>query len=241
MARRKPVELATRSFKNQGLATDYFMAMLNRYRPGDRVSDADALDLAALLERHPEYKTKVGGGVDHFEVMKDKKHGSQCFRVVRADGSGSEFSYYSCISGNPPTRKQEVSRAFREVVRFDLYNARDKFIAEHADQDGLFTCAVTGERISREDGHIDHRAPTTFEVIVTMFLAARGMSLDQVPITKGQDDQVSPEITDKNLAEDFRKFHARVAQLDFVKKNIHLAQAPRQRIKRSRMKVEVGT
>ena len=52
--RSKPVELATRSFEKQGDATAFFKAMLNRYRPGERVSDEDGLDVAALLERHTE-------------------------------------------------------------------------------------------------------------------------------------------------------------------------------------------
>jgi hypothetical protein len=121
---KKPVELPTRSFATQTLALSFFKAMLNRYRPGDRVNDTDALDLAALLERHDEYKTKVGSGVDHFEVMMTE-HGTMCFRIIRSDGSGTDFSYPHCVTQRPPTRKQEVSQAFRRVVRFDLYNARD--------------------------------------------------------------------------------------------------------------------
>lgn len=39
--RSKPVELATRSFEKQVDATAFFKAMLNRYRPGERVRDED--------------------------------------------------------------------------------------------------------------------------------------------------------------------------------------------------------
>lgn len=67
--RSKPVELATRSFEEQNDATAFFKAMLNRYRPGERVNDDDALDVAALLERHTEYVAKVGSGVSHFQVQ----------------------------------------------------------------------------------------------------------------------------------------------------------------------------
>ena len=127
--------------------------MLGRYRPGDRVSDTDALDLAALLERHSEYAAKVGCGVEHFEVMMTEQ-GTPCFRVVRRDGTGTEFSYPHCIAGRAPTRKQEVSQAMRRTVRFDLYGARDAFFAEHRDADGLVVCAETGERIKRDEGHM---------------------------------------------------------------------------------------
>lgn len=47
-ARSKPVELVMRSFEKQGDATAIFKAMLNRYRPGERVSDEDGLDVAAF-------------------------------------------------------------------------------------------------------------------------------------------------------------------------------------------------
>ncbi len=234
MGRAKPVELATRSFEKQSDATAFFREMLNSYRPGDRVSDEHSLDVAGLLERHPEYATKVGCGVDHFEIEMTE-HGTQCFRIVRVDGSGTDFSYPHCISGRAPSRKQEVSAAFRQVVKFGLYEARDAFFATHRDHEGCVTCAVTGERLRRDQAHMDHRPPMTFEVIVTTFLASRGLSLEDVPLTTGQDDQVSPAITDEAMCEAFREYHAKVARLDFVKITINLAQASRHRLKMGRV------
>ncbi len=234
MARGKPVELATRSFATQALATEFFKAMLRRYAPGERVSDADHLDLAALLERHDEYKQKIGCGLDHFTVMMTE-YGTPCFRIVRTDGSGTDFSYRHCVRGRPPSRKQEVTHAFRRTVRFDLYAARDKFFAEHKDSNGLVICAATRERIRLDEAHMDHRPPMTFEVIVTAFLEARGLSLDDVTISSGQDEQVAPEILDADLAEAFRTFHKHIARLDIVKRSINLAQASRQRLKPTRI------
>jgi Protein of unknown function (DUF3223) len=234
MAPAKPIELATRVFEKQGDATAFFKDMLNRYRPGERLTDEDSLDVAALLERHSEYIAKVGCGVAHFEVMLTE-HGTQCFRIIRTDGSGTDFSYRHCISQRDPTRKQEVSQALRRAVRFDLYKARDSFFAAHGGADGLVACAATGERIARDHGHMDHRPPMTFEVIVTTFLCGRGLSLDDVPLSTGQDEQVSPEVTDQALCEAFRSYHARAARLDFVKNTINLAQASRHRLKDGRI------
>ncbi len=234
MARGKPVELATRSFNTQGEATAFFRGMLNRYKPGDRVTDEDGLDVAALLERHTEYVAKVGCGVSHFEVVMTD-HGTQCFRVVRIDGTGTDFSYPHCISQRAPSRKQEISQAFRRAVRFDLYKARDAFFANHIDAEGRVACAATSERIFRDQGHMDHRPPMTFEVIVTTFLCSRGLSLDDVPLTTAQDDQVSPEVTDEALSDAFRAYHAMVAQLDFVKNTVNLAQGSRHRLKTGRL------
>jgi len=234
MGRSKPVDLATRSFEKQGDATNFFKAMLNRYKPGERVSDEDGLDVAALLERHTEYVAKVGCGVSHFQVMMTE-HGTQCFRIIRTDGSGTDFSYPHCIAQRAPSRKQEVSQAFRRVVRFDLYRARDAFFAGHVGADGHVSCAVTGERLTRDAGHMDHRPPMTFEVIVTTFLAGRGMALTNVPITMGQDDQVSPEVTDEALSEAFRSYHTVVARLDFVKNTVNLAQASQNRLRPGRI------
>lgn len=232
----KPVELSTRSFRTQSLATAHFRAMLHRYAVGGRVGEEDGLDLSALLERHDEYVEKVGCGVDFFEVMMTE-HGTPCFRVVRTDGSGTDFSFGHCVTRRPPSRKQEVSQAFRHVVRIDLYNARDAFFAEHKDAEGRVPCAETGELIRRDEAHMDHRAPLTFEVLVTTFVEGRGLSLTDVPLTVGTDEQVSPEVTDPNLAEAFRGYHARLARLDLVKNTANLAQASRNRMKPSRIQI----
>lgn len=237
MARGKPVELATRSFANQTEATAFFKAILNAYRPKERVSDEDALHLAALLERHTEYDQKVGCGVDHFKVMMTE-HGTQCFRVIRTDGSGTDFSYTHCVTGRAPSLKQEVAQAFRHTVRIDLFKARDKFFAEHKGADGLVACGKTGERIAPDDGHMDHMPPMTFEVIVTTFLQGRGLRLDDVPLSKAADEQVATTLTDNALSDAFRQYHGGVARLEFVKDQVNLGQASRHRLKSGRITVQ---
>ncbi len=71
-------------------------------------------------------------------------------------------------------------------------------------------------------------------MIVTTFLAGRGLSVDDVPITQGQDNQVVPEVTDADLQAAFIAFHASVAKLDFVKKDVNLSQASKNRIRPAR-------
>ena len=61
----KPFVIDTRAFAKKGDAVAYFREMLNRYRPGDLVSEPDTLDLKALLKHHTEHRAKVGVGIGH--------------------------------------------------------------------------------------------------------------------------------------------------------------------------------
>ncbi len=215
------VEIATRSFQTQTEAKKFFQEMLRRYPPGKRVNDTDALELLALIERHPDFSQKVGVGIDHFEVSKTPQ-GTNCFYLVRRDGRGTDFSFYSCVTGKAPTRKQEVSEAFRKAITPTIWTRRDKFFKDNASADGLFVCAKTKQRISRAEGHIDHLPPMTFEVIVTSFLG-------------GEDNQTSAVITDPDLAQQFRDYHDSIATLGFVKADVNLSQAASNRIKKGHM------
>jgi hypothetical protein len=98
MGRAKPIILSSRTFATTGEAREYFSDMLQKYEPGDRVLDVDAVHLAALLDRHPDRSNKIGIGVDHFEVQ-SADYASQCFRVVRLDRTWARFSYKACIDG----------------------------------------------------------------------------------------------------------------------------------------------
>ncbi|WP_234086986.1 DCL family protein [Azonexus sp. R2A61] len=97
MARGKSVVLETISFGNQTQAHAFFKEMLNRYIPGEIVSPEDSTHLAELFKRHPSYSSKVGPGVNYFEVMPEK-FGSQCFCAVLLDGTKEGFSYKKCVT-----------------------------------------------------------------------------------------------------------------------------------------------
>lgn len=89
--------LDTIEFKNQSSALEFFKTMLNRYIPGERLKHDDAIFLAGLFRRHPDYNSKVGTGIDHFGVMPGD-FGSQCFCIIRTDGSKEDFSYIRCVN-----------------------------------------------------------------------------------------------------------------------------------------------
>lgn len=96
MARAKPITLGELEFARKGDAHAHLQTMLNRYRPGDRVTEADAVTLGHALDRHPDANEKKGVGVDHF-MVRSADFGTQCFWVVRTDGSTERFSIKSCL------------------------------------------------------------------------------------------------------------------------------------------------
>ena len=105
MARGRKIEIETRVFERAGDAAEYFKAMLNRYGIGERVSEADAVDLSALLKRHDERDEKFGSGIAGFEVNippDDVPQFSQrCFWIIRNDGTRIDFSIGHCLARKP--------------------------------------------------------------------------------------------------------------------------------------------
>jgi hypothetical protein len=96
MAKAQSVDIAGHQFPRKTDALAFLKVMLNRYRPGDTVSDADKVFLLEALKRHPEAAAKIGAGVKGFEV-RSAEYGTQCFWILRVDGSDERFSYKSCI------------------------------------------------------------------------------------------------------------------------------------------------
>ncbi|WP_165831113.1 DCL family protein [Sphingomonas pokkalii] len=105
MGKARRISLTTRSFAKAGDATAFFTAMLNRYNIGDQVSDQDAEDLLALLERHDEYEEKAAGGILGFEVNKPPadvpQFSKKCFWVLKRNGSRIDFSIGHCLKPKP--------------------------------------------------------------------------------------------------------------------------------------------
>lgn len=229
-----PVKLDTKTFGSKKETTEFFKQMLHSYKKGDRINESDSEHLHALLKRHSEYEDKVGAGVSHFEIM-GADYGTNCFRIERIDGTGTDFSFRHCIRDKPKAKKQEVRNAFREVVRYDLYRAKEKYFKENMDENRTVKCAVTKERIIATESHMDHASPKTFEVIVEFFLDHKTMAYDDVDISTGRDNQFVPEIVDSKLAEEFKTYHHKNSTLRIVRDKVNLSQATPNRIKKSQL------
>ena len=102
MGKARSIILETRSFAKAGDASAFFSDMLRQYSIGDKVSVADAADLAALLKRHNELTEKVGPGISHFEIgLPPDGYAGQCFWIVWIDGGKIDFSIKHCLERKP--------------------------------------------------------------------------------------------------------------------------------------------
>lgn len=235
MARGHPVKLGTKRFRNKTEANSFFKAMLNRYTDGEAVGEQDAQFLFPLLERHPDFlPEKRGCGVKSFEVNKSPENTTSCFYALRHDGSKVHFSYITCVKGEAPPRITEVRQAFRAAVEPEIKEKKKTLFAEYKNDDGLVPCAETKEPLGWSDGHMDHRPPMTFQVIVDTFLVHEELEFDDVPITERGQTVGPPKLTDPELGAGFRSWHRKNADLDFVASGVNLSQASKHRRKKTR-------
>lgn len=102
MGKARAISIATRTFPKTGDAKQFFGAMLSRYPLGEKVSQEDAADLIALMDRHDEKVEKIGSGVAYFSVNQAPDYPDQrCFWITRADGSHIDISYHHCLEAKP--------------------------------------------------------------------------------------------------------------------------------------------
>ncbi|GAA0149593.1 hypothetical protein Leryth_014531 [Lithospermum erythrorhizon] len=72
-----------------------------KYKSGDRLTpEHERTILERLLPHHPDWKNKIGGGVDYITVgYHPDFEGSRCLFIVQKDGALIDFSYWKCIKG----------------------------------------------------------------------------------------------------------------------------------------------
>ena len=124
-----------------------------RYPDGAMASDVDAEFLNDLLELHPRCMEKVGTGVHGFKFDTNPEYtNTRTIFIVRTDGSETDFSWIKCIDGETSERLKKAA----------LGNAvMDQIIAfkQQAFSNGQVLCPKTGEELTWQRCHVDHRAP----------------------------------------------------------------------------------
>jgi hypothetical protein len=236
---KKPISLSNgKEWTTQEAAKEHFRSILRSYRDGDVVTDAGHNDdLAALLERYDNTVTadaspKIGCGIDHFERRLNKGVGyaTSGFWVVRTDGTATDFSFPTAVTGKPKPRSHEFADACRAAVAPDLKRAKTEYFRQNADTNGLVPCDLSDALISMEDAHLDHAFPTFFTLVVT-FRASKGwhVTIPEGVLTRPQDGQTTANFIDPAIAADFLEYHHRCATLRVISRKANLSMASRQR------------
>jgi hypothetical protein len=225
-----PVDIGFAKFNTKTEAKEHFKEMLNKYEVGQLVNDAEAVQLACLLEQHPDAYDKIGSGLSVFRVG-NAIYGTKCFEIVRADGSSTDFSYIACIDGRPSPFQEAVS-AMRHEVQGDIMDAKRRYFAKYADNDGRVVCPLSGDKITLEEAHADHAPPHLFAVLAKLFLAVHKIVPDRNTVTPPADNQYVPRLTDRQLADEWRSFHHEQANIRAVKALANLRNSAASKIRK---------
>jgi hypothetical protein len=207
------------AFRTKREAEEYFSALLARQTIGQLIEGSDYDDLMWLLQQHPAAGEKIGAGVGGFTTWVTS-YGGRGFRIIRVDGTATDFSYLKCIRGSG-SHKSLVEKALRAAVKQDIIDFRDAYFRTH-DLAGHAPCEFSGKPITKADAHVDHEAPFYFSALVDSFLAARGLYPEDVEITPSRDNEEGRRLTDPVLQEAFREHHRRLAAPRIVHRDINL-------------------
>lgn len=157
------------------------------------LEEDDVAFLKGLLEWHPESDIKIGCGVERFYV-KRTEYGTDGFVLVRTDATETDFSFMKCVT--PPTHRSDVRAAMRNHIQEFSIRFRD---AAFRGRDRV-TCAITGELVSNEDSVVAYLAPKTFIELADEFIAAEGLTYDNVKVEPTKDGVTFWGLDDKALA-----------------------------------------
>lgn len=172
---------------------------------------ANVEKLHYLICLHPRAQEKMGCGISHFEVARNRQGSGSSLVVVRTDGTSERFSYKACIDGQTVSNRAKALEALRFSVRSQMIEFRSTVQLPAI-------CAISQRTItSREDMHIDHKIP--FCVIVQDFCSKHGFNLGHL-LTRGNGETL--QLEDSKCQQEFQRFHRVHAQLQATSKAANL-------------------
>lgn len=218
--------IPTLSFPTKEAARENARRILRAYenQQGEPITGEDAEFVTRMLMNHPSFARKIGtaDNIDYHVVMADDI-GSRGFRTKRRDnGKLVEWSYKTAINGEHRDHRIDVEQAFRREVEAWVR-------AQGVQYDNLFLpdrplCADSFDPILGEKGDLHHAGAFPFRRILYEFMRspymmARELGWDDIQVEKAGVGVV--RLVDRDLADEWIRFHASLAVIYRVSKASH--------------------
>ena len=170
-------------------ALDHLYRIRDRYNDGIRITGLDSILLVAATDLHPDASQKRGCGIEYFTI-KHSRHGTRCFVLHRMDGSSTDISFSNIFDDPAKIRRATALKALRDTI--------DPQVA----------------KLRKPGYHVDHEP--AFKKLVNDWLAARGMTIDDVQVTPSEDNQVYTGLREAGQAYDWAAYHLEHARFQVL-------------------------
>lgn len=198
-------------FASKKACTKHFQEMLSRYKPGESLSVLDTTEFFWLLDRHPEREQKVGCGIRCVRVELHPVFTKQkCFRLYRFDGSNTDVSFLSCVSGKGKSITARWIEAMRNEVSGQIIAFKQNAFKHTAE----LQCELTGQTVNWHNCHVDHVTP--FHEIAQAFLNEIGVAVSAAALEPARDNQWQEQFSDAVIAGKWAAYHMAAAKLRIV-------------------------
>jgi hypothetical protein len=193
-------------FKSRAALERYIKALLIEVPAGAELTGEAEEIVTDLINHHPKAAEKTGAGIKKIVVRPDQiwKKNKQ-FWIVRQDGTEIDFSYRKCLHGEM-SRIDLFRAACRTAVALDIQYFKIDALKDNP------VCPHLGITLDRDNSHVDHAKPLTFNRLVDEFIQNRALVPQDVKVI----GEVRKEFADREVSVAFRNFHKAVAHLELV-------------------------
>ena len=180
--------------------------ILHKYQIDDVVNAEDKTILSDLLGYHQNFPQKRGCGIADFLIYINS-YNRRGFKLIRLDGSSTDFSYMKCITHQSLASK--VKECCREAVSLDIRNFKTNQFSDKKEM----ICPYSKEVVTQGNCHVHHQFPSFLEIFDEWY---NSKTITESDISKSVDNSEARKFVNEDLKKDFREFHYRIANLQIV-------------------------
>tara|TARA_B110000211_G_scaffold193688_1_gene221526 strand:- start:1091 stop:1810 length:720 start_codon:yes stop_codon:yes gene_type:complete len=204
-------------FKTQKSAIERVQQLLENYDFDSRIEAEDFAFFFGLIKLHAKAAEKIGNGIKELWVRKCRiNEKNKTLKIIRNDLSDTQVSWRKCLA--PPKYLTQVKAAARNVIDPQVIKFREKIFCGRE----TVKCAETGVEIDRENCHIDHLHPKTFDKLFEDWSVQEKIDPEDIKI-----DDVGGHgwktFMDEALRDNWCKFHEQKAELRPILRPANLA------------------
>jgi hypothetical protein len=205
------------NFKNQKEIIEFVRKILYKYNIEDTINEEDFDFIYSLIQNHRWKEDKIGCGIEKFKIILTE-YNNRAFKIIRSDGTETDFSFMKCISKPKDWRYHDFISACRTCISSQIQDFKERELTKEN------KCPYRNIMLDKTNSHVDHIPPSTFKNIVKRFINEKEIDVNNIEIGGYEDNATSKFFVDDELSKSFFEFHKNNAKLRLVSARANLSE-----------------